>query len=108
MSPERRSHRVEAAKTQLARAAQASQSAGVLAVEKQAAAILLGQVSRSFEAPLASLEDSAGTAEHDERVVRFRRGRYHSPRAALRRTQPHPRQWSCQSLGASRENQHRK
>src|SRR5260221_5454884 len=83
MSPERRSHRVEAAKTQLARAVQGSQSAGVLAVEKQAAAILLGQVSRSFEAHLASLEDSAGTAEHDERVVRFRRGKDPSPPAAL-------------------------
>jgi hypothetical protein len=43
MSPERRNHRVEAAKTQLVRAAQGSQSAGVLAAEKQAAAILLSQ-----------------------------------------------------------------
>jgi hypothetical protein len=43
MKPERRNHRVEAAKTQLVRAAQGSQSAGVLAAEKQAAAILLSQ-----------------------------------------------------------------
>jgi hypothetical protein len=43
MSPERRVHRVEAAKTQLVRAAQGSQSAGVLAAERQAAAILLSQ-----------------------------------------------------------------
>jgi hypothetical protein len=43
MSPERRNYRVEAAKTQLVRAAQGSQSAGMLAVEKQAAAILLSQ-----------------------------------------------------------------
>ena len=43
MSPEQRNHRVEAAKTQLVRAAQGSQSAGVLAAEKQAAAILLSQ-----------------------------------------------------------------
>jgi hypothetical protein len=49
MSPERRSHRVEAAKTQLARAAQGSQSAGVLAVEKQAEAILLSHRSHSLE-----------------------------------------------------------
>ena len=43
MKPERRNHRVEAAKTQLARAAQGSQSPGVLAAEKRAAAILLSQ-----------------------------------------------------------------
>ena len=43
MSPERRDHRVEAAKTQLARSARRSQSEGVVAAEKQAAAILLSQ-----------------------------------------------------------------
>ena len=43
MSRERRNHRVEAAKTQLVRAAQGSQSEGVPAAEKQAAAILLSQ-----------------------------------------------------------------
>jgi len=43
MKPERRNHRVEAAKTQLVRAAQGSQSPGVLAAEKRAAAILLSQ-----------------------------------------------------------------
>ncbi len=43
MSPERRDHRVDAAKTQLARSAQGSQSEGVVAAEKQAAAILLSQ-----------------------------------------------------------------
>jgi hypothetical protein len=43
MSPERRKHRVETAKTQLVRSAQGSQSEGVLAAEKQAAAILLSQ-----------------------------------------------------------------
>jgi len=43
MSPERRDHRVDAAKTQLARSAQGSKSEGVLAAEKQAAAILLSQ-----------------------------------------------------------------
>ena len=43
MSPERRNHRVERAKTQLVRAAQGSQSEGVLAAEKKAAAILLCQ-----------------------------------------------------------------
>jgi hypothetical protein len=43
MSPERRDHRVDAAKTQLARSAQGSKSEGVVAAEKQAAAILLSQ-----------------------------------------------------------------
>ncbi len=43
MSPERRKHRIEAAKTQLVRSAQGSQSAGTLAAEKEAAAILLSQ-----------------------------------------------------------------
>ncbi len=43
MSPERRQYRIEAAKTQLVRAAQGSQSEGVVAAEKQAAAILLSQ-----------------------------------------------------------------
>jgi hypothetical protein len=43
MSPERRNHRVEAAKTQLVRSARGGQSAGALAAEKQAAAILLSQ-----------------------------------------------------------------
>jgi hypothetical protein len=43
MSPERRKHRIEGAKTQLARSAQGSQSDGVLAAEKRAAAILLSQ-----------------------------------------------------------------
>ena len=43
MSPERRQHRVEGAKTQLARAAKGSKSDGVVAAEKQAAPILLSQ-----------------------------------------------------------------
>ncbi len=43
MSADRRNHRVETAKTQLVRSAQGSQSEGVLAAEKQAAAILLSQ-----------------------------------------------------------------
>jgi hypothetical protein len=43
MNPERRSHRVEAAKTQLVRAAQGSKSEGVVAAERRAAAILLCQ-----------------------------------------------------------------
>ncbi len=43
MSPERRNHRVEAAKTQLVRSARGSQSAGALAAAKKAAAILLSQ-----------------------------------------------------------------
>jgi hypothetical protein len=40
MNPERRKYRVDAAKTELVRSAQGSQSAGALAAEKQAAAIL--------------------------------------------------------------------
>jgi len=43
MSPERRNHRVETAKTQLVRSAKGSQSEGALAAEGQAAAILLSQ-----------------------------------------------------------------
>jgi hypothetical protein len=43
MSPEQRNHRVAAAKTQLVRSAQGSQSAGLLAAEKEAASILLSQ-----------------------------------------------------------------
>lgn len=43
MIPEQRDHRIEAAKTQLVRSAQGSQSAGVLAAERQAAAIILSQ-----------------------------------------------------------------
>jgi hypothetical protein len=43
MSPERRNHRVDMAKTQLARLAQESQAPSIAAAEKQAAAILLSQ-----------------------------------------------------------------
>jgi hypothetical protein len=43
MSPERRKHRIEAAKTQLVRSAQRTQLAGAVGAEKQAAAILLSQ-----------------------------------------------------------------
>jgi len=43
MSPERRQHHIEAAKTQMVCSAQGSQSEGVPAAEKQAAAILLSQ-----------------------------------------------------------------
>jgi hypothetical protein len=43
MSQERRNHRVEEAKTRLARLARESQSVGIGAAQKQAAAILLSQ-----------------------------------------------------------------
>jgi hypothetical protein len=43
MSPERRQHRIDGAKTQLVRSAKGSQSEGLLGAEKQAAAILLSQ-----------------------------------------------------------------
>ena len=58
MYPKRRNHRVEAAKTQLLRSAQGSQSAGVLVAEKQAAAILLSQGIRDEAGPNAGINAS--------------------------------------------------
>ena len=43
ISPERRKHRVERAKTQLARAARDKDAPGTIAAAKQAAAVLLSQ-----------------------------------------------------------------
>ena len=43
MTPDRRSHRLDGAKTRLARAARDEDSAGTTAAAKQAAAILLSQ-----------------------------------------------------------------
>jgi hypothetical protein len=43
MSPERRTHRVDQAKTQLARSARDTDAPGAIAAAKQAAAVILSQ-----------------------------------------------------------------